>query len=403
MQLLRPSAVIVAMGVNQILAFASSYYLAAVLAAPMAHDLGVATSTIYAAFSVALLVSALAGPHIGRAFDRFGGRPVLMATSVLFALALVLVATAQGAAWMFAGWALLGLAMCSGLYEGAFATLVRMYGEGARNPITGVTLFGGFASTVGWPLSAWMAAHFGWRGACVGWALLHLVVALPLYALLPRAAAAPAHGDVPDAGADDAGTRKASTLRASLLLALVFAVAWFNSTAMASHLPALLVIAGASAAAAVAIASLVGPAQVGGRILEFGLLRRLHPLLSTRVATLSHPAGAALLAFAGAPAAAAFVVLHGAGNGILTIAKGTLPLAIFGAAGYGERQGLLMMPARVAQAAAPWLFGLAIERWGLGALWLSSALALLAFAALMLLRAPVRPFRTRLGGEGVRD
>lgn len=389
----RQSAVIVAMGANQILAFASSYYLAAVLAVPMARELGMATSTVFAAFSVALLVSACAGPHTGRAFDRFGGRRALMATSGVFALALLVIGSAQNAAWMFAGWALLGLAMCSGLYEGAFATLVRMYGHDARNAITGVTLFGGFASTVGWPLSAWMASQFGWRGACAGWALLHLAVALPLYALLPREAAAPvpAQDDPSAAGTDgQAHAGRSATLRASLLLALVFAVAWFNSTAMAAHLPALLVIAGASAAAAVTIASLVGPAQVGGRLLEFGLLRRLHPLLSTRLATLSHPVGAALLALAGAPAAAAFVIVHGAGNGILTIAKGTLPLAIFGAAGYGERQGLLMMPARVAQAAAPWLFGLAIERWGLGSLWLSSALALLAFAALMLLRAPVR-------------
>jgi len=383
-----PSAVIVAMGVNQILAFASSYYLAAVLAAPMGRDLGVAASTIYAAFSVALLVSALAGPHIGRAFDRFGGRPVLMATSVLFALALVLIGTAQSATWLFAAWALLGLAMCSGLYEGAFATLVRMYGHGARNPITGVTLFGGFASTVGWPLSAWMAAHFGWRGACMGWALLHLMVALPLYAWLPREAAGPAPADAHATPHDASAGSPGATLRASLLLALVFAVAWFNSTAMAAHLPTLLVIAGASAAAAVTVASLVGPAQVGGRILEFGLLRRMHPLLSARIAALTHPAGAALLALAGAPAAAAFVIFHGAGNGILTIAKGTLPLALFGAAGYGERQGLLMMPARVAQAAAPWLFGLCIERWGLGSLWISSALAVLAFVALMMLRAP---------------
>lgn len=392
MQLRRQSAVIAAMGSNQILAFASSYYLAAVLAAPMGRDLGVASSTIFAAFSVALLVSAFAGPHSGRAFDRFGGRPVLMATSAVFALGLVLIGSAPNAAWMFAGWALLGLAMCSGLYEGAFATLVRMYGHGARNPITGVTLFGGFASTVGWPLSAWMEARIGWRGACYGWALLHLVVALPLYALLPREAGAHAPDDA-QAGAaahEAPAASPGSTLRASLLLALVFAVAWFNSTAMAAHLPTLLVIAGASAAAAVTVASLVGPAQVGGRILEFGLLRRLHPLLSARIAALTHPAGAALLALAGAPAAAAFVIFHGAGNGILTIAKGTLPLALFGASGYGERQGFLMMPARVAQAAAPWLFGLCIERWGLGSLWISSALALLAFAALMALRAPAR-------------
>jgi predicted MFS family arabinose efflux permease len=135
----------------------------------------------------------------------------------------------------------------------------------------------------------------------------------------------------------------------------------------------------------VAISALVGPAQVGGRLLEFGLLRRLHPLLSARLAALMHPIGAGVLALFGAPAAAAFALLHGAGNGILTIAKGTLPLVLFGPQGYGERQGLLMVPARIAQALAPWVFGVCLDRWGVGALGLSGALGLVAFAALMLL------------------
>ena len=394
MQLNRRYAVITALGSAQILAFASSYYLPAMLAAPMARELGIASSTVFAAFSAALLASAFLGPRAGRAFDRFGGRPVLMANSLIFAAALALLGGAQNTGWMFAGWVLLGVAMCGGLYEGVFATLVRLYGHDARNAITGVTLFGGLASTVGWPLSTWMEAEVGWRGACFGWALLHLVVGLPLHALLP--AREPPHAGAAAEQADAAATAAepaaapppASMLRASLLLAGVFAAAWFNSTAMAAHLPNLLHIAGASAAAAVAIAALVGPAQVGGRLLEFGLLRHVHPLLSARLAALAHPLGAALLALAGTPAAAVFVLLHGAGNGILTIAKGTLPLALFGAAGYGERQGLLMVPARIAQAAAPWLFGLCIERWGLGALWISSALALLAFGALWLLAAP---------------
>jgi hypothetical protein len=136
----------------------------------------------------------------------------------------------------------------------------------------------------------------------------------------------------------------------------------------------------------VAVGALVGPAQVAGRLLEFGVLRRLHPLYSARVATLMHPLGAALLAVLGAPAAAAFALLHGAGNGILTIAKGTLPLALFGAAGYGQRQGLLVMPARLAQALAPWLFGLLLVRFGAAALWCSAALSVSALAALVAIR-----------------
>jgi hypothetical protein len=168
----------------------------------------------------------------------------------------------------------------------------------------------------------------------------------------------------------------------------VFAVTWFISTAMAAHLPGLLAIVGAAPAAVIAFSALVGPAQVAGRLLEFGLLRRWHPLQSARVAALMHPLGAGLLLLLGAPAVAAFALLHGAGNGILTIAKGTLPLALFGPAGYGQRQGLLMLPARLGQALSPWLFGLLLAHLGAGALWCSAALALSALGALMWIRLP---------------
>jgi hypothetical protein len=164
-------------------------------------------------------------------------------------------------------------------------------------------------------------------------------------------------------------------------------VTWFTSTAMAAHLPRLLEEAGASPAAAVAAATLVGPAQVAGRLVEFGVLQRFHPLLSARLAAMAHPLGAlAIMAF-GAPAATVFTVLHGAGNGILTIAKGTLPLAIFGPSGYGLRQGVLMVPARFGQAGAPFLFALLMERYGVSALLLSTTLGLAGLAALLALTA----------------
>ena len=178
-------------------------------------------------------------------------------------------------------------------------------------------------------------------------------------------------------------------LKWAVILAFVFAATWFVSTAMAAHLPQLLQAGGATLTTAVAVGALIGPAQVGGRLLEFGVLRRVHPLLSARLAALMHPVGAVALTLAGAPAAVLFAVLHGAGNGILTIAKGTLPLALFGPQAYGHRQGLLMVPARIAQALAPWLFGIFLERWGAGALWLSAGLGLLAFFALLALPKPV--------------
>jgi hypothetical protein len=154
---------------------------------------------------------------------------------------------------------------------------------------------------------------------------------------------------------------------------------------MAAHLPGLLQAGGLSLSAAVAMGALVGPAQVAGRLLEFGLLRHVHPLLSARLAALMHPLGAAVWALLGAPAAAAFALLHGAGNGVLTIAKGTLPLVLFGPQGYGHRQGMLMVPARIAQALSPWVFGVCLDRWGAGALAVTAGLGLAALAALMLL------------------
>ncbi len=161
---------------------------------------------------------------------------------------------------------------------------------------------------------------------------------------------------------------------------------------MATHLPRMLETMGATLTAAVAVGALIGPAQVAGRLLEFGLLRRVHPLLSARLAALAHPAGVAVLLAGGPGMAALFAILHGAGNGILTIAKGTLPLALFGPQGYGARQGWLMMPARFAQALAPFLFGLALDAWGAEALWLSGGVGLAACAALLMLRArPLAP------------
>jgi MFS family permease len=381
----RRAIVVAALGTTQTLAWASSYYLPAVLAVPMARELGVAPATVFAAFSFALVVSAFLGPVSGRAIDQHGGRPVLVATSALFAGGLFGLGLAQGVIGLFAAWALLGVAMGSGLYEAAFAALVRLYAQQARAPITGITLMAGFASTVGWPLSAWLEARYGWRGACFGWAALHLLLGLPLNASLPKAvrAAAPAVPAVPPPG--EAAAR-AGPWRATVLLALVFAATWFISTAMAAHLPRLLQAGGATLAAAVAAGALIGPAQVGARLLEYGLLRRVHPLLSARLAAVAHPLGVAVLLLFGAPAAPLFALLHGAGNGILTIAKGTLPLVLFGAGGYGARQGWLMVPARVAQAAAPFAFGLALDRWGVGALWLSAGIALAGLAALLALR-----------------
>ena len=393
MTLKHRTRVVAALGTAQTLSWASSYYLPAVLAEPMARSLGVDRPFVFAAFSLALIVSALLGPWSGRQIDRHGGRPVLMATNGLFALGLAGLGLAQGPVSLMAAWALIGVAMGCGLYEAAFATLVRLYGSDSRNSITGITLIAGFASTVGWPLSAWLESHYGWRNACFTWAALHLVLGLPLNAWVRGPAAGPAAtpsgptAAAPTAAAPAAASSPPPPPRyASAVVSYVFAATWFTSTAMASHLPGMLQAAGASLAVAVGVGALVGPAQVAGRLLEFGFLRRVHPLLSTRLATLAHPLGVLALLGAGPALAPAFALLHGSGNGILTIAKGTLPLALFGPQGYGQRQGWLMLPSRVSQAFAPLLFGVALQAWGARALWLTAGLGLSACAALLLLK-----------------
>ena len=352
----------------------------------MARDLGVTVATAFAAFSAGLVISAFFGPRAGRAIDALGGRPVLALSNLVFAAGLTGLGLATGPWGLFAAWMVIGVAMSGGLYEAAFATLVRLYGQDSRNVITGITLIAGFASTVGWPLSTALEAWLGWRGTCFVWAALHVLVALPLNLSLPRAPLAQPH-EAPSAAVDaQANPGAAVPLKSAVLLALVFALTWFISTAMAAHLPTLLAASGVGLSMAVLAAALIGPAQVAGRLLEFGVLRRAHPLLSARLAAALHPLGALALLVFGAPAVMAFALLHGAGNGVLTIAKGTLPLALFGPQAYGERQGVLMAPARLAQALAPWLFGLCMEWLGSGALWLSAALGCMVFVALMALR-----------------
>ena len=268
-----------------------------------------------------------------------------------------------------------------GLYEAAFATVAGLYGREARNAITGITLFAGFASTVGWPASAFFVESFGWRGACLAWAALHLLLGLPInWLLIPKGAASPR-------AAEPAPASEAGVPWTMVVLASVFGASWFVSTAFAAHLPRLLEALGATPREAVAAGALVGPAQVAARIAEFGLLRRASPLVSARLASSLHPIGALLLAVIGAPAAIAFVLLHGAGNGMMTIARGTLPLALFGPASYGLRTGLLAAPARILQGGAPILFGLVLDRAGpRAALLLSGVLMGSCLLALLLVR-----------------
>jgi MFS family permease len=371
--------VVVALGTAQTLAWASSYYLPAILADPISAGIGVPRSWIFGAFSGALLIAAFAGPAVGRIIDRHGGRGVLVLSNIVLAAGLAVLAGATGPIGLFAAWTVLGIGMSLGLYDAGFAALTALYGHNARGPITGITLFAGFASTVSWPLSTVLNDTLGWRETLLVWAALNLVIGLPLNLSLPVPARQAHH---PDSAGPSVGWRPYKEM---FLLAFVFAAVWFVTGSMAAHLPRLLERAGVSPTQAIAASALVGPAQVAARLVEFVVLRRSHPLVSARIAALLHPIGAAIFAVIGAPAAVAFALFYGAGNGLLTIARGTVPLAVFGPYGYGERTGLLGAPARAAQALAPLLFGLLLDAMGASVIIVSVALCLASFVALLCL------------------
>lgn len=373
--------VVAALGTAQTLAWASSYYLPAILADPIATALKIPRLWVFGAFSAALLLAALAGPAVGRMIDRRGGRDVLVLSNLVFVGGLLALAAADGPIGLFAAWGILGIGMALGLYDAGFATLTALYGRDARGAITGITLFAGFASTVSWPLSTVLNEAVGWRETCLVWAALNLLVGLPLNRLLIPAARVGRHQDIPHVRV---GWKPYKEM---ILLAFAFAAVWFVTGSMAAHLPRLLERAGATPVQAVAAAALVGPAQVAARLAEFIFLRRIDPLVSARIAALLHPIGVVALAVIGPSSAAAFAVLYGAGNGLLTIARGTVPLAIFGPLGYGERTGLLGAPARAVQALAPFVFGLLLDAIGLSAIIVSALACFAAFCALLSLRS----------------
>ncbi|WP_068879017.1 MFS transporter [Phenylobacterium sp. CCH12-B4] len=370
----RPQALVVGgFGLGQIAAFASSFYLMGVLGDAVGRDLGLSPTFVFSMVSLSLAVPAFIAPRVARRIDERGGKQVLLASHVVLALGLTIVGFARDGVGLAAGMAVIGFGQALGLSPTPFAILVSLYGEGARRPITAVALIGGLGSVVGWPLTAWMAEQLGWRGAHFAWAAVQILVCLPLTAWV--CPPTPGHG--PRTAALHADVRWD---RPMIQLAILFACAWFISTCMSAHLPRLLGAFGLTPQAAAAAAGLMGVAAVTVRFLEFTVLRRLPPLATTRLATLMHPSGAAALLTLGAPAGAAMALGQGAGNGMLTVAKGVLPLSLWGPQGYAWRSALIGRPALFAQILGPALFALALERSATLAVIGTSALCLVMFA-----------------------
>ncbi len=361
-----------AIGVAQIIAWGASFYLPAVLAKPTVADTGWPLPWVVGAFSLALLVSGLVSPRVGDVIEARGGRPVLATGAATIALGLVVMALSPNLPFYVAAWCLVGAGMGAGLYDAAFAALGRLHGLAARREITNLTLVAGFASTVSWPLAAVFVSEWGWRGACLAFAALLILVAVPLYLVaFPREARrevvpakAPATGEGEEPGAPRGRARSPVFSALFMLTAAAFTLSSVIASIVSVHLITLMEARGVALAAAVGFGALIGPAQVAARIVESVIGKRYHPLWTMLASTLCVATGVALL-WTGMPAllAAAFV-FYGAGMGIKSIARGTLPLALFGADGYAPLMGRMAMPILVTMAVSPSVGAVLIERAG---------------------------------------
>lgn len=362
------------LGIAQIVSWGSLYYPIAVLGDSMQRDLGVSSTVLFAAFTLSLLISGMAAPMVGRLMEAHGARAVLCAGSLLGMAALLLLARASGPVGLFAGALVAGVAMAACLYDAAFMALNQLAGDAYRRSVTGLTLFGGFASTVSWPLSQLLLNALGWRQALLIYAVLQLVLCLPLHALLlparaQRVVAAPGAMPPPIVPPD------------TLWLAAAFALASFVLSVLSVHLINLFRLAGLEAGSAVFIATLVGPMQVLGRLLELGAGDRLRAVHVGSVAFASMVLALAglFLLHGSSPLAFAIAGLYGISNGLMTIVRGVVPAELYGRRNYSVLLGRLARPAFVARALAPFAFPLGLAGLGTGGAVLAlGAIALLA-------------------------
>ncbi|MCO5066944.1 MAG: MFS transporter [Rhizobiaceae bacterium] len=355
------------LGVTQILAWGSSYYLLAVLAQPIAADTGWPLAWIVGGLSLGLLVAGIVSPRVGDSIQKFGGRLVLATSAVFLALGLAGLALSPNLPLYIMSWLVLGVGMGAGLYDAAFATLGRLYGQRARTAIATLTLFGGFASTVCWPLSALFVSQFGWRNACLIYAAIHVAVLLPLYVFaLPTEQRRELRVAAPSKFSD--GEVAARPLASSskllfVLIAVVITISSMISAMLSVHLLTILQAREIALAAAVALGAIVGPSQVGARAIEMLISRFHHPIWTKFASTIFVATGVGLL-WGGFSIIAAALIFYGAGIGIESIARGTLPLAVFGEDRYASIMGRIAMPSLIMQAASPSLGALLIDMYG---------------------------------------
>ena len=363
---------VLALGVTQITAWGTSYYCLGVLAGPISQDTGWSRGFVFLGFTVALLAMGLVSSAVGRAIDRYGARAVMTLGSVLVAAGLFGLAHVRSEAAYLAVWVFLGLGMRLCLYDAAFAALVQVAPSRGRTAISYLTLFGAFASSVFWVVGHALNQQVGWRQTLVLFAVINLVVCVPLHwlGLARRESAA---GPVVATGArppspDGAPLEGRARSVAIGLFALIMSLNGFVFGVISVQLVPLLEAAGLATAAAVWVASMKGVAQFGGRVVEILFARNLRAISVGRIAVgILPPSLLLLLAGTGSlPMVVAFTLLMGASQGVITIVRGAVPLVLFGAKGYGAVLGVIATPVLVVNAASPTVFAWIVDRWGWG-------------------------------------
>ena len=363
---------VVALGITQITAWGTSYYCLGVLAGPITHDTGWSRGFVFLGFTVALLVMGIVSNAVGRAIDRHGGRAVMTLGTVLVSAGLFALSQVRSEAAYLAVWGFLGLGMRLCLYDAAFAALVQIVPSRGRSAISYLTLFGAFASSVFWVIGHALEAQVGWRQTLLVFAVINLVVCLPLHWLgLGRrepAAARPAAAGSPTASIDGPPLEGRERSIAIVLFALIMSLNGFVFGVISVQLVPLLEAAGLATAAAVWVASLKGVAQFGGRVVEIFFARNLRAITVGRIAIgILPPSFLLLLSGAGGlPLVVVFTLLMGASQGVITIVRGAVPLALFGTKGYGAVLGVIATPVLVVNAASPTVFAWIVDRWGWG-------------------------------------
>lgn len=373
-RLLRPGGpgLIPALGVTQIFGYGALYYAFTVLAPRITAEFGWAPEWTFGGFAAGLLLGGAVAPVTGHLIDRYGTRPVMALGSVLAGLSLLALAEARGIAGYVAAMVLLQAVTTAVFYDAAFAALTQARGDQARRAISQLTLIGGFASTLFWPLTSALLAVLDWRGVYRLYGLSQLLICAPLHlAFLPGRVRRPVvhAASTPESGAPvpaPAYLGGASRRRAFLLLALAFSLQGFVVSAMAVHMLTLLRGFGLGAAVAVGIGAVLGPSQVAGRLVEMLFGRAVPPVTTAWVSACLMPLGLLLLLAGGAipVVAGAFAVAFGISMGLGSIVRGTVPLQLFGPVGFGATMGRLSAPGLVIKAAAPLVFAIALERAG---------------------------------------